>query len=122
MNKKYGLVVALLLAGCAGTGSEYEPVVDGPKDARYRADLSQCQELSRQHSYTGPETQNKAAIGAGIGAAASGVISGGNPGSMVEGAVLGGIGGAGSGAVDASRKRQEMISQCMRGRGHRVVD
>jgi hypothetical protein len=109
----------LALSACSGTGSEYEPVVDGPRDEKYLADLAKCRALSKQSAYVGGKTQTDATIGAGLGGVV-GAISDGWEGLLVGlgvGAALGG----GASAYDNIEKREEIIGNCMTGRGHKVV-
>jgi len=39
----------------------------------------------------------------------------------LEGAIAGALAGGISSAVDASEKREAIVIECLRGRGHRVV-
>ncbi len=112
-------VAVMVLSGCSGTGSEYEPVVDGPRDEVYLADLAECRELSKQSEYLGGKTKTDATIGAGLGGVI-GAISDGWEGLLVGlgvGAALGG----GASAYENIEKREEIIGNCMEGRGHKVV-
>ncbi len=122
------LVGILLLAGCTSQ-SQWSPTVDtyGNSRAQYLSrDMEECRALARSSS---GGTGERAAHGAGVGAlagAAGGALIGailGNPG---RGAALGAVaGGVGGGAVGASRTEQQFkqaFSNCMRSRGHNVIN
>ena len=113
-----------LLAACAGTGDTFEPVVDGSRGAQYQSDLAACQALSRQKRLDNGETRTAALVGAGLiglAAAADDENDGDRLEAGVLGALIGGAMGAGAGAAEAYGSRQDIISNCMSGRGHRVV-
>jgi hypothetical protein len=111
-------LLVLALAACA-----YRPVVDSKTSAhpeRYETDLADCRELAKQGANPGGSAAGGALIGAGVGAAfaaatgnrdAAGRAAGG-------GAVLGGAKGAGSGADE----QKNIVRNCMKGRGHAVLN
>ncbi len=112
-------VALVSVAACSGVGANYEPTVDGAKDAKYYGDLSACQNLSKSKSYTSNRNAGATAAGAGIGAL---VESKGDRGDILGGAAVGaGIGAATSGVVTVA-ERQKIIKNCMRGRGYKVLD
>ncbi len=39
------LIMTMFLSGCANTAADYEPIVDGPKDALFYDDLADCKNL-----------------------------------------------------------------------------
>ena len=45
------LICTLILSGCANTAADYQPIVDGPKDALYYDDLADCKQLAEQREY-----------------------------------------------------------------------
>ncbi len=113
-----------LIAGCAGTGAEYQPIVDGPVGAAYQSDLAQCRELSRSKTLINPETKTQAALGAAVMGAAAGLddeADGDRLGSALGGALLGGLLGTAGGATETHFERQDIINDCLKGRGHAVV-
>ena len=109
----------LVLSACSGTGSEYEPVVDGPRDEKYQVDLGECRGLSKQSEYLGGKAKTDATIGAALGGVV-GAISNSWEGLLV-GLGIGAALGAGSAAYENIEKREEIIGNCMAGRGHKVV-
>ena len=113
------LAAAIAVAGCATTA--YRPVVDhGISTGNYETDLVQCQQLATERM--------SAAKGAGAGAIAGALFG------AVLGAAFGldssGIGsvasivavqGAASGGTGAYGKQTEIVSNCIAGRGWKVV-
>ncbi len=126
MKKTISLIlISTILSSCAGTGSEYDPIVDGHKDHSYHQNLSQCQELSKQREVFNGDVKNSALIGAttlGLASAAAdahgltSAVTGGIAGGIVGGAI-----GLGVGVVKIFKDRQHIISRCMEGRGYKVV-
>lgn len=113
------LIVTSLLSGCANTAADYEPLVDGPKDALFYDDLADCKQLAEQREYLNGDTKSEALLGAGIGALAGAV--GGDGGDILAGAVVGGALSAGGRAWETRDERKGIVVECMLGRGHRVV-
>ena len=110
---------AVLLSACANTGADYTPIVDGPQDFSYTQDLSDCQTLAKQRSYTNGDVKSDALLGAGIGAVAGGVDEG--IGGAIGGLLVGGlIGGAGR-SWETQGERKDVVVECLKQRGHRVV-
>lgn len=118
LASKYGHVLCLLLL----VACTHRPVVDpGRTDMnKYEADLADCQRVA--------DSQPGAGTGAAVGAAAGivlGEVLGRTSGTMRQrghmsgtGAVMGGIAGASAGAT----KQRQIINNCLRGRGHNVLD
>ncbi|MFV0322101.1 MAG: glycine zipper family protein [Alphaproteobacteria bacterium] len=118
VTKLFAGAAIIGLAACSGVGANYEPTVDGVKDAKYYGDLAACQNLSKEKSYASNRNAGATALGAGIGALTR---SKGDRGDIAEGAAIGaGVAAAGSGVLTAS-ERQNVIKNCMRGRGHNIV-
>ena len=116
------LLVTLLTAGlgaCGTTGSHYQPIVDGQVKERYYADLQACQQLSEQREYFNDDVKSEALFGAIVGAAV-GALDDGKDGA-VEGALVGGAAHAIGKAWDTRYERKQIIVECLKQRGHRVV-
>ena len=126
MKKFLALAVAMAtLAGCAQT---YQPVVDtrGHDSARYQQDLFECRQYAEQVSPAG-----KAAV-TGLGGAAAGAALGAITGALVGGvgageaaavgAATGGAVGVGAGAYSGVNDQQQIIDNCLRGRGYNVLN
>jgi outer membrane lipoprotein SlyB len=112
--------VGVALTGCANTGAAYQPILDGPQTAAYQNDLVECQALAREHSLINQNTKSDVLVGALIGGAL-GALDDGGVGNAIGGAAVGGAAGAASGAYDARDKRSQIVVNCLKGRGHRVV-
>ncbi|WP_417452086.1 glycine zipper family protein [Kordiimonas sp.] len=106
----------LALTACANTGADYRPIVDGPVSASYSTDLAACQAVAKKRSYLNDDTKGDGVLGAAIGA-----VLGAFDGNIVEGAIVGGVSGLGAGAYKAKDERKDVVVDCMRGRGHKVV-
>jgi len=107
----------VLLAACANSGANYQPILDGAPTPAYRADLGACQALAANQTQFDQDTMAATVLGAGAGAVLGQADSGDAMGGAVAGALAGGIGSA----VDASERRESIVIECLRGRGHRVV-
>lgn len=111
-----------LLTACAHGGAAYRPIVDGPVDATYVADLGACRNVAETRNYLNSDTQTNAAIGAGIGGLIGLVDNDGDDlGGFIGGALIGGLLGTAEGAFTTREERKDIVMNCMAGRGHRVV-
>ena len=112
------LGLTVLLGACAGMGADVDPILDGAPSAQFQSDLAACRSLARNQSQLDHETMAAAVIGAGIG----GLLGEADEnGDALGGAVVGALAGAAAGASEASDTREEIVLNCLRGRGHRVV-
>lgn len=119
---------AALISGCYSQGG-WTPTVDpynDPNAYRINQDIAECRQLASQAS---GGTVKETAIGAGVGGligAAGGAVVGaftGNPGAGAAiGAAAGGFGGAAKQGFSAEEAYKRGYSNCMRNRGHRVVN
>jgi uncharacterized protein YcfJ len=100
-------------------GADVDPVLDGAPRAQFQSDLTSCRSLARSQSQLDHETMAAAAIGAGIGGVLGEVDDDGN---ALGGAVAGALAGTAMGAAEASDARETIVLNCLRGRGHRVVN
>ncbi len=119
MKTKMMLAVAAscLLVACAGSGADYTPILDGPPTATYENDLNACQSLARNQKQFDQETVAATVLGAGAGALLGEADSGDALGGAVAGALAGGV----ASAVNAGERREAIVVECLRGRGHAVV-
>ena len=106
-----------LVAACADSGANYQPILDGVPTPAYQADLDACQALARNQTQFDEDTIAATVLGAGVGA----VLGEADSGDALEGAIAGALAGGVSSAFDASEKREAIVIECLRGRGHRVV-
>ena len=112
---------ALLLAtACANSGANYTPVIDGPKGPNYESDLAACQQLAASGGVVDGQVAGSTAAGAGIGAAST-VIWNGNSDNLGEAAAVGAIAGLASGIARQNNSRENIVRNCMAGRGYRVL-
>jgi outer membrane lipoprotein SlyB len=122
------LIGSTLIAGCYSQGG-WTPTVDAyndPNAYRINQDMAQCKDLA---SHASGGTAKETAIGAGVGGligaaggAALGAIAG-NPGTGAAiGAATGGIGGGAYKGLDAENAYKRAYSNCMRNRGHQIVN
>jgi len=108
----------IALTACADLGASYQPILDGAPSATYPSDLQACQNLARGQHQLDQDTMGSAAAGGLLGAAIADHDQGGTAvAGLVGGAVIGLVGG-----VSKSKdKREKIVVDCMKGRGHPVV-
>jgi hypothetical protein len=119
------LVVAAgsLLAACA---SHFEPIID-PATTRgdnLQRDLADCRGLAEQQnvaSSVGTSGLIGAGLGAGLGAIA-GAFGGGAGAGAAIGAAIGGTSGVAHGALSSQGERDQIVRNCLIGRGYRVLN
>lgn len=127
LNKKQLVAIVMglgtvSLGGCANTGAAYQPIVDGPMGPKYTQDVSDCRGLAEQRKLLNGNSKQTALLAAGLtGLAILADDKKNDLGEALLGAVVGGALGAGAGAMETQDERQEMMKNCMAGRGHRVV-
>lgn len=116
-------VLALALVACqSGRGPLYSgPIIDpqGVDMGRYQADLTECQAIADQVP-VGERAVAGAAVGAAVGGAIGGIM--GNRRTAVRSAGVGAVGGGVQGASSGMRERDQVIHNCLRGRGYRVLN
>ncbi|MBB5517163.1 uncharacterized protein YcfJ [Rubricella aquisinus] len=117
--KKTVMIAALLpaLAACVDSGANYQPILDGQPTAAFQSDLAACQTLARNQTQFDQERVGATVIGAGAGAILGEADSGDALGGAVAGALAGGV----VSSVDVIERRESIVVECLRGRGHRVV-
>jgi uncharacterized protein YcfJ len=126
-------IVAAVLALSIGSGcvnqNTWRPTVDpynDPNSERLGIDEAQCRQIAQQSAGgTAQETGKGAAMGGLFGAALGAAIgaAAGNPGEGAAiGAAAGGFGGGARGASKSGDQFKQVFVNCMRGRGHNVLD
>jgi outer membrane lipoprotein SlyB len=112
------LLIGILSVACTTTD---EIIIDrkGVDEARYQADLAECQAYSSE-----VRTGEKAAKGAASGAVVGGLIGAavGNSRDAQRGAGAGAVTGAAKGVSAGERDEVQVVKQCLRGRGYRVLN
>jgi hypothetical protein len=109
-------LLVLVLAACSGAQG---PIIDtkGVNMANYERDLAECETYAKQVS-TGAAVGKGAAGGAAVGAAIGGIAGG----DAAEGAGIGAVTGGAQSARIADREKAEVVRNCLRGRGYRVLN
>lgn len=125
-----GIVVigSALISGCYSQGG-WTPTVDSygdPNAHRISQDMAECKDLA---SHASGGTAKETAIGAGVGGligaaggAALGAIAGSPGTGAAIGAAAGGIGGGAKQGFEGEATYKRAYSNCMRNRGHRIVN
>lgn len=127
MNKIFGILIVLLATGCAST-TGYRPTVDyygDPRAAYLQHDDFECRQISEQNAGAGKEALVNGGTGALLGAGAGAVAGAflGNPGmGAAVGASAGALSGVTKGALEGDDRYKRIYRNCMRNRGHRVLD
>ena len=109
------LAAVTFLGACSGASG---PIVDtkGVDMARYERDKAECEAYANQVS-TGQAVGKGAAGGAVVGAAIGAITGNAGPGAGI-GAVTGGA----ESARISDREKANVVSNCLRGRGYRVLN
>jgi len=111
------LTPALLIVGCASRG----PIVDtqGIDQAKYAQDLAQCEQYADQVSV------GRSAAGGALGGAAIGALIGsifGNSSTAKQSAGAGAVVGGAKGTARGAQEKDQVVKNCLRGRGYRVLN
>jgi hypothetical protein len=122
------LIGSALISGCYSQGG-WTPTVDAyndPNAYRINQDMAECKDLA---SHASGGTAKETAIGAGVGGligaaggAAIGAITGSPGTGAAIGATVGGIGGGAKQGLEGEAGYKRAYSNCMRNRGHRIVN
>lgn len=122
MKKIVSVIMALSLTGCAGKVL-YQPVIDDKKVdmSAYHGDLKECQDLA-QKSYNDALTGAiiLGILGATAGSAIGSPVGLGNEYAAM-GAAAGAATGAGAGYASDVSKEREIVDNCLKGRGYKVL-
>ncbi|MAT91989.1 MAG: glycine zipper family protein [Halioglobus sp.] len=107
-----------LLAGCTTTD---EIIIDekGVNMTAYQQDLAECRQYS-QGVKTGEKGARGAASGAVVGAAVGAIFGGGD--GALRGGGAGAVTGGARGVSEGERDEVQVVKQCLRGRGYRVLN
>jgi outer membrane lipoprotein SlyB len=112
------LLALLVLTGCTTTD---EIIIDqkGVDMAAYQTDLAECKTYSES-----VQTGQKAGVGAASGAVVGGLIGAitGGPEGAARGAGVGAVGGGAKGAGEGHEAEVQVVKNCLRGRGYRVLN
>ena len=110
---------SLLLSACTTTD---EIIIDtkGVNMAQYEVDKSEC-EVYADEVRTGEKAARGAASGAVLGGVI-GAIGGDSSEAAARGAGVGAVTGGARGANDGQRSEVQVVKQCLRGRGYKVLN
>lgn len=110
-------VLALMLGACASSG----PIVDtqGVDMSRYDQDLAQCETYAGKVN-TGERAGKSAAAGGVLGAIFGAIV--GNSSTVGKGAGVGAVAGGARGAASGEREKDQVVKNCLRGRGYKVLN
>lgn len=114
-------ISGMLLSACADMGADYTPIIDGAPSAGFDADLAACQTLARDQKQLDQETMAAMTLGAGAGAVLGALDDDDELGTAIGGAIAGALVGGAMSAAENAERREGIVVDCMRGRGHRVV-
>jgi len=118
------IVLILFTAGCATRPVSYVPFIDQPDNspeaiARFNFDLNECQAIADK-----VRSEEQVAGGAVAGALfglALGALVGFKGSDLARMAGSGALGGSTGAAVGSNQKIMQIVSNCMAGRGYKVV-
>jgi outer membrane lipoprotein SlyB len=114
-------IAVLALAVFGGCTTTDEIIIDkkGVNMAAYEQDLAECRVYSEE-----VKTGEKAARGAASGAVVGGLIGAavGNSRDAQRGAGAGAVTGGAKGVSQGERQEVQVVKQCLRGRGYRVLN
>jgi len=126
LNNTYSaclLICLFLLSSCAGSSQQAsgEVIIDtnGIDMSAYYQDLHECRNYASQVN-TGSKVAGKTISGAVIGGAIGAIT--GDSGTAKRAAGVGGLLGAVKGSSQASREKQQVVRNCLKGRGYRVLN
>jgi len=112
-----------LLSACVGNSQQSSSgvIIDtkGVDMSAYYQDIHECRNYASQVN-TGAQIAGKAVSGAVIGGAIGAIA--GDSGAAKRAAGVGGLLGAVKGSGQASREKQRVVKNCLRGRGYRVLN
>jgi hypothetical protein len=115
MRHTCSLWLALCVAACAANP---DPIVDmrGVDPVLYEQDLADCKAYKSQI-----QTEAGVAKGAAGGAVVGGAV-GAISGDTAKGAGIGAVAGGAKSVQLNEREKQQVVKNCMRGRGYRVLN
>lgn len=120
MAIKLGVCVILIvgLGACATKNA----IVDtkGIDEAKYQQDYSECEAYADQVA-TGDTVAKSAGFGAFVSGAITAVL-GGDSSSIARSAGAGAVGGGAAGAMQGESEKGQVLRNCLRGRGYRVLN
>ncbi len=116
------ILAAAMFTGCANTGANYRPVIDGKLGdtlEQQQKDLADCQ----AHANKVASGSERAAVGAVAGAVLGALFAAalGVKNYTPEISQAAALTGAMEGATQGESDQRTIVTKCMAGRGHRVL-
>jgi outer membrane lipoprotein SlyB len=117
MKLIHALLIIFTVSGCASQ----KIIIDkeGVDMSKYRQDLETCREYAEEVE-SGSELAQGAVGGAVIGGAVGAILGGRRTAEKLAG--VGAVTGAARGGSSASAEKSQVIKNCLRGRGYRVLN
>lgn len=111
------ILLGLLLAGC----TSHKIIIDkeGVDMAKYEQDLTACRAYAEE--VPAGEEVGKGALGGAVVGGAVGAILGGRRGAEAL-AGVGAVTGGARGGAQEKREKEQVVKNCLRGRGYRVLN
>lgn len=111
------LPLAVAVSACA----THKVIVDkqGIDMAQYEQDLAECSQYAEEVD-TGSEVAKGAVGGAVIGGAVGAILGGRRSAEKLGGVAV--VTGAAGGGSSASREKSQVIKNCLRGRGYKILN
>lgn len=124
--KKLYIITLLLLSGCASV-TQYKPIVDTYGDTRatfLTQDTVECEQIAKQVSVAKDVVAYGAtgALVGGAGGAAYGALFANPAIGAAAGAIGSSLAAATYGGFQADERYKRVFRNCLRGRGHKVLD
>ena len=121
MKKAISIFCTFLLVACAG--ANVRPIVDmkNKTSQQYETDLQECQAFATQQSGAAETGLGGAAAGVVIGALL-GLVGGGNRTDIAQVGGIGAVVGGASGLYEGNKAQENVVKQCLRGRGYNVLN
>ena len=114
-------LITIFVCSCSSARRANQPIIDtkGVDMAMYEVDLSECRAYADE-----VQVGRRAATGAVAGAVVGGVIGAavGNSDTAQRGAGVGAASGTLSGVGRGIQERQQVVRNCLAGRGYRVLN
>lgn len=117
------IMMGLWMTGCAGNRTFVdEPIIDrkGVDMSRYYGDKAEC-EVYANEVRRGEKIVRSAVGGAVVGGAIGAIVSRGSN-AAERGAGVGAVSGGVRGAQEGIRETEQIVKQCLRGRGYNVLN
>jgi len=118
MNNKSLFVMPFILFLSACTSDEVIVDMKGVNERKYQQDLQECEVYSQQVD-SGKSIAKSGTSGALIGGAIGAIV--GDSSSAAKGAGVGAVAGSTRGKRDADDRKEQVVHNCLRGRGYKVL-